>query len=137
MLTTPTRYAQQHNIRPQIVYQWIRKQGAPSKHISGKFFVDTDSLDKWCKEREEAKSSEALRTKLEALPTATTVEVCANCMGPTTRVHQLGSDAAGPYVASACEQCGLCACLRPISPEDFEAVCAGKKELLEVVRSLS
>lgn len=130
-------YAKQHNVRPQVVYQWIRKQGAPSKHISGKFFVDTAALDKWRKEREEGRANESLKAQLEALPTATTVEVCANCKGPMTRTHQLGSDAAGPYVASTCEGCGLNSRLLPISSEDFAAVVSKNKELLAVVRSLA
>ena len=108
MVITPTRYAKQHNIRPQVVYQWIRKQGAPSKHISGKFFVDTHELDVWVNLRTQSKEAEKQAAAIASIPEVLVPEYCDNCEGVRDRSYEIQAiiyDEA--LIVSACTECHL------------------------------
>lgn len=121
---TPTTYAKKRDIRPQYVYNWI-KQGAPSKLLGGKKYIDDGEMDKWVEnrnaEKKEQKETRAQQAAAkEAIPEAyrekyyaatkgsRVVGLCSNCETDQEYIVDvmLGGDM-GSYIRGNCLGCGL------------------------------
>jgi len=122
-LVTPYVYGKQHNIRPQMVYQWCTKQDCPHKKIGGKIYVESAAVDKWLKDRKtqkaqkvtKAKEIDEARRELGDLLLKQKPKVskgwCVQC-GKETTFHQniqyTDGDLFGQYVSNCCTDCGYC-----------------------------
>ena len=56
---TPYQYGKRNDVRPQQVYQWVLKQGAPAKEIAGKIYVNAKEIDEWLSKKDERKTDRA------------------------------------------------------------------------------
>lgn len=53
-LLTPVQYANRLGIKPQPVYNWIKKQGAPVHYKNGRPYVKERELTKWRKDKDKS-----------------------------------------------------------------------------------
>jgi len=147
---TPYSYAKKKStsidpLRPQVVYQWVLKQGCPAKDIAGKIYVNEKEVDEWLGGRDERKKQrqQAAAKKAEAntIPTWL-VELlsnaklnraeawCENCQNVTEwyfGIEWTDLDYTGPYKTARCDECHLN--MREYPIEKDRAIAAMKKEL--------
>lgn len=134
---TPVQYAKPRGIRPQLVFQWIRKQGAPCKQIAGKWYVDPKLLEQWLKDKEARKQhrkeraeqrltlSHEVRQAIRNFRSHRVKHHCPNCERETDyRVELVFSDDElfGRYTYANCCECGLDYHMGDITEEEALAV---------------
>ncbi len=134
---TPYAYAKtQSDLRPQVVYQWVLKQGAPCNEIAGKIYVNAAELTEWQSHKGERKkersekvaarkqdkgtvSNELLQLLMHPCPLHPNAW-CDNCQQATDWVGEiewLDLDMGGPFKQIRCSSCHLNVREYPIEQE--------------------
>lgn len=147
---TPYSYAKRKStafdpVRPQVVYQWVLKQGCPAKDIAGKIYVNEKEVDEWFKGRDERRKDkqQAAVKKAEAISIPTWLmdllsnarllqakawcENCQDVKGWYFGILWTDLDYTGPYKEARCLGCRLN--MREYPVEKDRAIAAMKNEL--------
>lgn len=95
--TTPYKYAQEVQLRPQLMYYFIRQRGAPHKVINGKLLVSVILMNDWLNLYIENRFMRTKQVKHEHGPECTEGEITASNNGaaPTLINHFLHVEAQG------------------------------------------
>jgi len=123
---TPYVYGKNKGIRPQMVYQWVLKQGAPAKEIAGKIYINSDEIDEWQStkgerrvERQKVAAEKAaakqgppvwlINLLLKGVPNKAEA-YCKNCHMVTRwrfDIEWTDLDLNGPFKTTRCVECQL------------------------------
>jgi len=141
LLITPVQYAKQRSIRPQMVYNWITRQGGPHEKLGGKFFVNAAKLDEWLDDRKVSRVERQERSKERrargkfGLPPEVSIALqkfhsqhvqhyCYNCERETDHLCDLTytGDPVENFRTSYCLECKGEHTMGPLSNEDALAV---------------
>lgn len=147
---TPYSYAKRKStsvepVRPQVVYQWVLKQGCPAKDIAGKIYVNEKEVDEWASGRDERrkqkKNAAIKKAEADSVP-SWVLELVSN--GKPTHatawceneqevtewyfsIEWTDLDYTGPYKIARCCECRLNQREYPI--EKDRAIAALRNEL--------
>ena len=147
---TPYSYAKRKStsvnpVRPQVVYQWVLKQGCPAKDIAGKIYVNGKEVDEWASGRDERRKQKrnaaVKKAEAESVPTwlmellslgkpSHAEAWCENEQKVTEwyfSIEWTDLDYTGPYKEARCCECRLNQREYPI--EKDRAIAALKNEL--------
>jgi len=133
---TPYAYGKNKGIRPQMVYQWVLKQGAPAREIAGKIYINIDEIDEWQStkgerraERQKVAAEKAAEKQgppvwlinllLKGVPNKAEA-YCINCESVTKwhfDIEWTDLDLNGPFKGTRCLECHLNMREYPITQE--------------------